>query len=296
MNEQSTEERVIVRDGAAIGIRYIENKQTRRAIGMIHGLASNKTRWDEFIDHTSLHQDWNLVSLDLRGHNQSLWRGRLTRRLWARDVYDVMRAKQFEQVVLIGHSLGAQVAMEYAMRHRDLIDGLVLIDPVFENNLTGLLALARRTKYILWGLLGLVWLANLLGLRKRRFPTRSLRELDIQTRRFLAENPHKDIAELYMSPFEDMKYLPLANYIQDILEVVRPVGAIETVTCPVLVLLSSGASMSNVDKNIRTIKQMPQSEIHYVEADHWLLTEKPDEARRAIEAWCRTQQAAAYGD
>ena len=81
----------------------------------------------------------------------------------------------------------------------------------------------------------------------------------------------------------------MANYIQDILEVIRPAGPIETITCPVLILLSKNASMSNVDKNVNIIKTIPDSHIHYIEADHWLLTEKPDEARQVIEDWCESQ-------
>lgn len=288
-NSPTEEQQLKVRDGVKIGFRLAENKQSRRVISMIHGLASNRTRWDEFIDKTKLKKDWNLLALDLRGHNQSLWHGRITRSKWARDLHDVCNAKQFDQVIVIGHSMGAQVAMQYAMQHRNLIKGLVLIDPIFDKNLTGKLALARRTKYILWLILLFTWLFNLLGLRKRRFKPRSLYELDIQTRKFLAENPHQEIAGIYMSPTEDMKYIPLANYIQDILEVIRPVGPIETITCPVLVLLSKSPTMSNVDKNVSIIKTIPNSHIHYIEADHWLLTEKPDEARQVIEDWCQSQ-------
>jgi len=290
MGHSSTEEQQLkVRDGVKIGFRLVENKMARRVIGMIHGMASNKTRWNEFIDKTLLKKNWNLLAFDLRGHNDSLWHGRITRKKWARDIYDVFKAKKFEQVIMLGHSMGAQVAMQYAMQHRDLVNGLVLIDPIFDKNLTGQLALARRTKYILWLILLCTWFFNLLGFRKRRFKSRSLYELDLKTRKFLAENPHQDIASLYMSPLEDMKYLPLASYIQDILEVIRPVGPIETITCPVLVLLSRSASMSNVDKNVSIIKTIPNSHIHYIEADHWLLTEKPDEARQVIEAWCESQ-------
>lgn len=290
MGHSSTEEQQqTMHDGARIGFRMLENKTSRRVIGMIHGLASNKTRWNEFIDKTILKKRWNLVAFDLRGHNDSLWHGHITRNKWAQDISAVLQAKKVEQVILVGHSMGAQVAMQYAMQYRDRINGLILIDPIFDKNLTGQLALARRTKYFLWLVLLGTWFFNLLGFRKRRFKHRSLYELDIQTRKFLAENPHQDIASLYMSPWNDIKHMPFANYIQDILEVIRPVGPIETITCPVLVLLSRGASMSNVDKNVSIIKTIPDCHIHYIEADHWLLTEKPDEARQVIEDWCESQ-------
>ena len=252
-------------------------------------LFRSKTRWNELIDKTLLKKNWNLLAFDLRGHNTSLWHGFITRKKWASDMYDVFKAKKFEQVILVGHSMGAQVAMHYAIQHHDLVNGLVLIDPIFDKNLTGKLAQARRIKYILWAILLCVWFVNLLGFRKRRFKSRDLRELDIETRKYLLEHPHKDIAGIYMSPVEDMKYIPMANYIQDILEVIRPAGPIETITCPVLILLSKNASMSNVDKNVNIIKTIPDSHIHYIEADHWLLTEKPDEARQVIEDWCESQ-------
>ena len=290
MIESATQQQQIqVHDGAKIGFRLLGNRQVRRVIGLIHGLASNRTRWDEFLEKTCLNKDWNLLAVDLRGHNDSLWHGRITRQKWASDLYDIFSARQFDEVILVGHSMGAQVAMQYAMQHRDRIKGLILIDPIFDRNLTGNLALAKRTKYILWLILLGVWLGNLLGLRKRRFPPRSLYELDVKTRQFLADNPHKDIAELYMSPREDMRYMPLANYIQDILEVIRPVGPIETITCPVLVLLSKNPAMSSLDKNVEIIHTIPHSHIHYIEADHWLMTEKPDEARQVIEDWCQAQ-------
>ena len=288
MSQTSAEQQQLkVSDGAVIGFRLVEKHQSSKVVAMVHGLASNRTRWDEFIEKTSLKNICNLLAFDLRGHNDSPWLGRITRFRWARDMYDVFRAKQFDEVIMIGHSMGAQVAMQYAMQHRDRIRSLILIDPIFDQNLTGKLALARRTKYILWAVLLVVWFFNRLGLRKRRFKRRSLYELDVKTRKFLAENPHAGIAELYMSPYEDMKYLPLANYIQDILEVIRPVGDIAGIDCPVLVLLSKNPAMSNLQKNVDIINTIPGSQIHYIEADHWLMTEKPDEARLVIEDWCR---------
>jgi len=171
------EQKLEVRDSAKIGFRLLANPSAQRAIGMIHGMASNRTRWDEFINNTRLKKNWNLLAFDLRGHNSSLWYGRFTRKKWVQDLFDVMKAKKFSQVIMIGHSMGAQVAMQYAMQYRDDINALVLIDPIFDKNLTGKLALARRTKYILWIILLFTWLFNFLGIRKRRFKSRSYTNL-----------------------------------------------------------------------------------------------------------------------
>lgn len=275
-----------VRDGKQIGYRLGRIEQQDRVIGMIHGMASNSTRWSELVQHTSLKQNWDLLRMDLRGHGLSMLRGRIGRKQWSSDLRDIINAEGYRDTVLMGHSQGAQVAMQYAMDNSEGLKGLLLIDPVFDKNVTGMLGWARRFKLLLWLLVAILWLFNALGFRKRHFPVRDLYALDRKTRLFLAENPECNIAELYMSPIDDLSYLPLANYVQDVIEVVRPLGDLSQITCPVLVLLSRGASMSDVDKNTAIIKTMPNSQIEYIDADHWLLTEKPDEARAAIERWC----------
>ncbi len=277
-----------VRDGKNIGYRLGRIEKQPRVIAMIHGMASNSTRWSELVSKTTLKEMWDLLRIDLRGHGLSMCRGRISRKLWSRDLRDIINAESYRDVVLFGHSQGAQVAMQYGLDDMSGVKGMILIDPVFDKNLTGLLGMARRFKLVLWLMVLLLWFFNLLGFRKKSFPIRDLYLLDKETRQFLLENPDKDIAELYMSPVADLRYLPLANYIQDVIEVVRPLGAIDKITCPVLVLLSKGASMSDVDKNTAIIKQMPNSRIEYIDADHWLLTEKPEEARQAIERWCNS--------
>ncbi|MDH5407129.1 MAG: alpha/beta hydrolase [Gammaproteobacteria bacterium] len=275
-----------VRDGKRIGYRLGSIEKQSRVVAMIHGLASNSTRWSEFVMNTNLKEKWDLLRIDLRGHALSVCRERISRDKWSHDLRDIINAEGYQQSVLIGHSLGAQVAMHYAMETQKDLSGLVLIDPVFDANLTGMLGVARRFKLVIWFLLLLTWFLNLLGVKKKSFPARDMHELDKKTREFLKNNPDKDIAELYMNPLADLEFIPLATYLQDIIEVVRPVGEIEKITCPVLVLVSRGASMSDVDKNAEIIHRMSDSQIVYIDADHWLLTEKPDEARQVIEDWC----------
>ena len=90
-----------------------------------------------------------------------------------------------------------------------------------------------------------------------------------------------------MNPFADLRYMPIANYLKDLVEVSRKLPSLADIDVPVLVLLSSGASTSNVETNREILSQIPDLEIKTIHADHWLLTEKPVEARTIIEAWCK---------
>lgn len=273
-------------DGGTVGYRIKRAESARPLLVMIHGLASNLTRWSEFVDYTRLDGEWDLLRIDLRGHGTSMYRGHLSMDMWCDDLSAVLTAEGYDQATIVGHSLGAQVGMQFFARHPQQVSGLIMIDPVFPENLSGRLLKARRLKVLVWLAIRFLWLMNRLGIGRRHFPPRDLRKLDEETREILNANPDIEIGQLYTNPFVDLEFMPVANYMQDTLEVTRPLPPLESITCPVLVLLSAGASVSDPQKNLAMIHRMPSVEITTIEANHWLLTERPKEAREAIEDWC----------
>ena len=275
-------------DGVRLGYRLSRGGGPGRPVlVMIHGLASNLTRWSEFVAQTGLGARWDLLRVDLRGHGLSLTRRRFRREDWRTDLEAILDAEGYRQAVVMGHSLGAEVAMDFARARPGRTAGLILIDPVYPPALRGALGAARRLRWLNWPLMQLCRLAGRLGLGRREFPYRDLRALDEQTRRVLAEaGGHGDIAKLYMKPTDDLRYIPLANYLQDLHEVVRPVPDPGEIAAPALVLLSAGASIADAGTMRRWIGRFPAAEVVSIGADHWLLTERPLEARQAIERWC----------
>lgn len=256
------------------------------AIIFLHGLASNATRWHELMSNLDLNKKSYLLAMDLRGHGQSMTYRRFTRHDWCNDVQTLVN-KLNRATILVGHSMGAQIALDYAAHNQTHLHGLLLIDPVFPQALTGILKKVARLRWLLAGTTFMIRAFHRLGIGKRQYPYRDLHKLDQQTRHFLSENPDKDIADLYMDPFADLEYMPLVNYLQDQFEVTRKLPSLDKISVPVMVLLSSGASTSNVDTNREILSSLPDLEIKTIHADHWLLTEKPDEAREVIEAWCK---------
>jgi len=256
----------------------------------LHGLASNATRWREFMKTTELRHDTNLLAMNLRGHGHSSSLRSFQRQHWCDDL-QALHNRLKGPTVVVGHSMGAQVALDYASQYPQGLTGLILIDPVFPQALSGLLAKVARLRWLVFIAAGLIRFFYRFGLHKRNYPYRDLSKLDQDTRAFLAANPDKNIADLYMNPFADLKYIPLANYLQDLFEVTRRLPQLSSIKTPVLVLLSSGASTSRVEKNKMLLNQLPDLEIETIHADHWLLTEKPDEARLVIERWCREKFA-----
>ena len=273
-------------DGATIGYRIIRNSERQPLLVMIHGLASNLTRWSEFIDHTSLNQQWDLLRIDLRGHGSSMYRGRIGMDAWSDDLAAVIEVEGYDKAVILGHSLGAQVGMHFHAAYPEEVAGIIMIDPVFPENLSGRLLKTKRFKLLVWLAIRILWAINKIGIGRKSFPPQNLRELDENTREILDKNPDIEIGQLYTNPFVDLKFIPLVNYMQDAYEVTREIPPLENITQPVLVLLSAGATVSDPGKNQAIINRMPNVKTVTINANHWLLTEKPREAREAIEKWC----------
>ncbi len=276
--------RVARRAGAAGG--------ARGAVVLLHGLASNLTRFSEFVEHTSLAASRDLLRPDLRGHGLSLTRGRVGLQLWCDDVLAMLQAEGHGAALLVGHSLGAQVALHFAARYRRSTEGLVLIDPVFRQALHGRWRLLARAGPLLRLAAAGVRGANALGLHRRQLPPLDLRELDALARRALA-TPESERAFIrqYSSTRADLRYVPLAVYLQDLAEMFRPVPDVRALAVPVLALLSTGATFADAEQ-MRALLAGPTVVVQSIDCHHWPLTERPVQVREAIERWCAALGAA----
>jgi len=273
-------------DGAKLGYRIGRVEGAKHTLVMLSGLASNLTRWSEFVNATTLGAGWNLLRMDRRGHGTSMFRGRISRPIWVEDLQQIIQHEALAPVVLLGHSLGGEVVLDYALRYPQNVAGLILIDPIFPENLSGPLAHLRGLRRLLWLPILLLWLFNRLGVRRRQFPPRDLYAHDCQTRERLASDPQLAIADLYTDPWADLPYLPLANYLQDLYEAGRALPPLHAIRQPVLALISTGTDAAVREQNEARIAQLSEVECQWIDCDHWPLTEKPAEVRSCIDHWC----------
>jgi pimeloyl-ACP methyl ester carboxylesterase len=275
-------------DGTTLGYRLWRQAATpRQSIVLLHGMASNMTRWSEFIEQTTLKENWDILCPDLRGHGASFARDRLDLDHWCRDLLTLLDAESCDKAVLVGHSLGAQVAVHFAARHPARVRGLVLIDPVFHQALRGTLRTASLMRPIIKAFVSAILFLNKLGLRRRRIPGRDLRKMDEATRaKLLQLGKQEEMVELYSSPWEDLKFFPVGSYLQELLEMIRPLPELSRIQVPILALLSTGITYTDPKITRRLLAENPRTQTVTIDAYHWPLTENPVQVREAIEEWC----------
>lgn len=279
---------LIAPDGAQLAYRVWRAGRSGPLLILLHGLASNLTRWSEFVSRTSLKQDWNILRSDLRGQGGSVYRGAVGMEQWCDDLSALLAAEPHDHVVLAGHCLGANIALEFARRRPDAVTGLLLIEPIFADALQGALKRAARLRPLLPPVAALVRTLNALGLYRRRLSPLDLEELDRDTRAAIAAGRSDALRQGYASPQADLASTPVAVYLQALFVLTGRLADLSAVHTPALVLLSTGGAYGDPNITERRLAELPRRRIVWLDADHWIPMERPDQMRQAIEEWCRT--------
>ena len=114
-----------------------------------------------------------------------------------------------------------------------------------------------------------------------------MRALDETTRAALgASGDPQEIVHRYTAPWEDLRYFPLAHYLQELVEVTRPLPPPASVRASALALLSNGVTFTDAATMRAWASGFPSARAQAIEAYHWPLTERPVEVRLAIERFC----------
>ena len=151
----------------------------------LHGVASNGSRWEEFIEGTSLRKAFDILRCDLRGHAASVSSRQARLEDWCGDVEAILQAESVAKAIVVGHSLGAQVAVNFAARYADRVCGVVLLDPLISEALTPKALQMRAKLPYLKVMERFCRLGNALGF-SRRLQNQDLRAMDAKAREKIA--------------------------------------------------------------------------------------------------------------
>lgn len=252
----------------------------------LHGLASNMSRWAEFTRETTLAARHDLIRIDLRGHGESMTRRPFDLDVWSDDLAQLLDDEHADRAWLLGHSLGATLALAFALQHPDRVAGLVLIDPVFREAVAPDRAHWVRNAPLFAFAARMVRALNRIGLHRRTLAPLDLEQLDRQARLALADPAQLDaFVRRYSSAREDLRHIPHANYLQDLVELLRPLTALHPVRAPVLVLRSTISGFQDEAAVRRRLEQLRDCQVEPIHCHHWPVTERPVEVRRLVDDW-----------
>jgi len=279
-------------DGASIFYRHWRPAKPRGAIVLLHGVASNSTRWWEFVADTALREEWSLIRIDRRGQGESVWRKPAGMREWCGDIAGILASEGFERGIVGGHCLGANIALAFGAFHPARAQGVLLVEPLPRSSLIGVMDRTARLRGLLHVLSGTSRAFNALGIYRRHLPRLDLEELDGRTRSAMAGGtPQGGALDLYAAPLLDLKTLPSGSYFRDLLAVTGELPPFESIAAPALAMLSRHSTFTDPAATRAALAKLPRCDVVELEAKHWIPMECPREMREAIETWIASKVA-----
>ena len=263
-------------------------KSARGLLILVHGAASNASRWEEFVEKTKLRDDWDILRFDLRGHGASPSRTDGTLEAHAGDIAALMDYVGRRSAVILGHSLGAAVAMNFAAKYPERAEGLILLDPLLSNCLTQK-AIEMRKKRWMPALLEKIGVVSRELHLQRRLPAYNLRKGDEAARLKIAEGGAalEAFVKEYSSPWRDLGHIHMVDYGRDLLEVGRPSPDLSRFMEPVLITGASSGSYTDPEAMRREAGSLHDGEFVLLQCRHWPVTECLGDLMKVVEDWMR---------
>ena len=106
---------------------------------MVHGVGLRAEAWNAQID--ALSEQYRVIAVDMPGHGESLLP---SGPLALSDYTDAIAAGLDGPAVLIGHSMGAMIVLDMAVRHPHLVRGVVAMNAIFQRSDSAIRAVQAR--------------------------------------------------------------------------------------------------------------------------------------------------------
>jgi pimeloyl-ACP methyl ester carboxylesterase/quercetin dioxygenase-like cupin family protein len=258
-----TEQRVVV-DSVEIHVEVVGEGDP---IVLIHGLGLSGALWNRMRD--AFGPGHQLVLFDLRGAGatRELRREELSLGRWADDLGALLRALGISRPVLLGHSLGANVALKYALDRPGDVRALVLLgaDANLSNLAPRMLAAVERIEDI---------------------------GLQAWVEQYWSQNPPFSAASLTRDPsmLEEYRDLLLENDAADYVRQCRAIATAEDlahrlaeVSRPALVLVGGSDDRTLPEHGLRLASELEDARvIELPDVGHTLPLEAPEATATAV--------------
>ena len=249
---------------------------------LIHGLGDNSAVWEEVTPPFAAR--YRTLVIDLRGHGESGWDpcGRYPIESYVRDINCLIEHLNVAPILLVGHSLGGNIAIRVAARWRHRITGMIIVDFGPDLNSASLKHLHRQlrsahhvyssvTEYEAW-----------LSSRQPLVGTETLRRLAQS-----AVRRHADGTFLLKADPQTITAAENASGSDTRLSVL-----LASISCPVLVVRGLGSAVLPHQAALRMVEVLPNSRLQLVDgAGHAAMIDNPQGFIDGVVPFLRRQEA-----
>ena len=111
-----------------IKISYVDEGKHKTTLVFIHGLGSYLPSWKQNIDRLS--KNYRCIALDLPGYGKSDKPiDQISLKFYAEIINEFVTKLKLKNVILVGHSMGGQIAITTALKYPELSEKLILFAP-----------------------------------------------------------------------------------------------------------------------------------------------------------------------
>lgn len=97
-----------------------------KPIIILHGMFGMLDNWQWVAKQ--LANEFMVFCVDLRNHGKSPHSDEFGYEIMSEDIYNFMQEHWIHKAVIIGHSMGGKVAMNFALDHEDMVEKLIVVD------------------------------------------------------------------------------------------------------------------------------------------------------------------------
>ncbi|MBI3812251.1 MAG: alpha/beta hydrolase [Nitrospirae bacterium] len=247
----------------------------------IHGLGSNWTRWKRLVEDPFL-KPFRRIIPDLRGHGDSITRRGIDADGFAADLELILKKEETHRPVVVGHCMGANIAVRLWERNPQNIRALILIEPFITEDLQRAWKLLHAVLGPVLGIVGLLaGLFNRLGLRRTRF-----RRIDYSVYDDWVRPRLTNLINVirFMGPWLDLQCMPTVGYIASYRVLFRYRPPWRNIEAPTLALIARQGDVLSRESGGHPLDR-PGIQTVGIEASHFVLTDNREGVVRQIQTF-----------
>lgn len=249
------------------------------SVVLIHGFSDNLNMWHDQV--AALSPGYQVLTYDFRGHGRTRTPDtEMTMEMHANDLAMLLAALEIETACITGYSMGARIALEFALRYPQKTTGLVMANMAVAGRESPMSAkTAALTQKHLRMVIRLCETGDMAAIATE----------------LVSKSLSPDFQKIHPQVVQQYRDVKMQNDPRGFPAVIRAMlGALDTppdlgqVAAPALLLAGEHDPFKNPDLVVAMQKEMPQADVKVLSAGHATAIEAPKAFNEVLQAFLKT--------